>query len=124
MQLQAVRDTRCELALRSLLWRSGLRYLVDRRPDPALRRKADLVFPRAKVAVFIDGCFWHWCKVHGRIPAANRVWWKRKLSTTQKRDRDTTQRLRAKGWAVIRVWEHDRAATAARRIVAAVRART
>jgi DNA mismatch endonuclease (patch repair protein) len=91
----------------------GLRYRVDMRADPSLRRRADIVFSRAKVAVFVDGCFWHACPDHGSSPKANAVWWKEKLRTNVTRDRDTDERLRSAGWKVIRVWEHEAPAVAA-----------
>ena len=71
MQSNKSRDTKPELALRSAVHSLGLRYRVDARPLKALRRRADLVFPRAKVAVFLDGCFWHGCPVHHTVAAAN-----------------------------------------------------
>jgi DNA mismatch endonuclease (patch repair protein) len=74
------------------------------------------VFTRQRIAVFVDGCFWHLCPVHGSIPKANTDWWKRKLERTQARDDETNQKLTAAGWEVIRIWEHEAVSTAADRI--------
>jgi DNA mismatch endonuclease, patch repair protein len=107
MRGQARRDTTPELALRQALHRLGLRYRVDRRVLPGVRRRADLVFGPARVAVFVDGCFWHACPVHGTWPKANAAWWRAKLTHNVDRDRDTDAALAAEGWLAIRVWEHD-----------------
>lgn len=117
---QPVRDTTPELALRSVLHRRGFRYRVDRRPIPKLRRKADLVFASARLAVFVDGCFWHSCPTHRSLPKQNREWWARKLDANVVRDRDTSIRLREAGWTVVRVWEHEDAEDAADLIAAAL----
>lgn len=85
MQSNKSRDTKPELALRSAVHSMGLRYRVDARPLKALRRRADLVFPRAKVAVFLDGCFWHGCPVHHTVAAANASFWAEKVSTNRAR---------------------------------------
>lgn len=121
MRSQARRDTKPELALRRELWRRGLRYRVDRPPIPGMRRRADLVFTRQRVAVFVDGCFWHRCPEHSTIPKANRAWWTEKLDRNVARDRDTDRRLRDTGWVVVRVWEHEPTAEAADRVERAVR---
>lgn len=113
MREQRRRDTAPELALRRELHRRGRRYRVDRAPLPGLRRRADLVFPTARVAVFVDGCFWHCCPVHGTRPKNNAGWWAAKLDTNVARDRDTDTRLADAGWRVVRVWEHEDAVTAA-----------
>lgn len=123
MQAQRVRDTAPELALRREIHRRGLRYFVHRRPLPTLRRYADIVFPRARVAVFVDGCFWHGCPDHGTLPRSNDRWWREKLETNRVRDADTDARLRAAGWDVVRVWEHESADTAANRVAETVRRR-
>lgn len=122
MEEQARRDTRPELAVRRAVWRLGLRYRVDVTPLPGMRRRADLVFPGAKVAVFVDGCFWHRCPEHKSIPKANRAWWLAKLDANVARDRDTDLRLSRAGWKVVRVWEHEDPEAAATRIAAVVRA--
>lgn len=123
--MQRVRreGTDAEIAVRSAVHRLGLRYRVDVRPVAALRRRADLVFPSARVAVFVDGCFWHGCAAHWRSPKANGDWWKRKIARNRRRDRDTDRRLVEEGWMPIRVWEHDDPAEAAGTIARLVRSR-
>lgn len=123
MRTQRRRDTKAELLIRSELWRRGLRYRVDRPPMSGMRRRADVVFTRARVAVFVDGCFWHRCPDHSTIPKANRAWWIAKLDANVARDSDTDARLGAAGWLVLRVWEHEDPLQAADRIERAVRAR-
>lgn len=123
MQRVRRRDTPQEIALRSALHRLGLRFRVDAAPLPELRRRADVVFRPARVAVFSDGCYWHGCPEHGSIPQANRGWWSEKIGATKRRDADTDARLRAAGWQVVRVWEHDDAEAAATRIADLVRSR-
>jgi len=115
------RDTRPEMALRSAVHALGLRYRVGVRPLPGLRRTADLVFPRARVAVFLDGCFWHGCPEHCRPASRNAAFWEAKIAGNAARDADTDARLREAGWHVVRVWEHEPPAEAARRVRAAVR---
>jgi DNA mismatch endonuclease (patch repair protein) len=90
---------------------------------PALRRRADIVFSRLRVAVFVDGCFWHCCPTHGTKPASNGAWWAAKLQANFERDRDTDRQLTEAGWHVIRVWEHDEVRAAAESIAAALRTR-
>ena len=119
MEHQLRRDTKPERALRRAVWRLGLRYRVDRAPIPG-RRRADLVFTGAKVAVFVDGCFWHRCPQHASIPKSNRDWWIAKLDANVARDRDTDARLADRGWKVVRVWEHEDVGSAARRIAETV----
>ena len=110
---QRARDTAPELALRQLLHARGLRYRVDVAPLPGLRRRADVVFTRARLAVFVDGCFWHRCPQHGTSPRSNADWWRVKLDRNVQRDRDTDRALADAGWRVLRVWEHERPDTAA-----------
>ena len=112
------RDNAGERALRSELHRRGLRFRVHYGVLEGTRRTVDIAFPRAKVAVFRDGCFWHGCPIHGTQPRNNAAWWRAKIEGNQARDRDTDARLRKLGWRVIRVWEHD--TTAADRIAAVV----
>jgi len=120
MQHTPTRDTPAELAIRRILHAKGLRYRVDVRPEKALRRKADIVFGPARVAVFVDGCFWHDCPLHGSAPKANAAWWREKLRTNVARDRDTDARLTEAGWTVLRVWEHERPSAAAELIARTV----
>lgn len=120
---QRSRDTAPERALRSVLHRMGLRFRVHRRPVVGVRREADLVFAGARVAVFVDGCFWHRCPDHATSPKNNGPWWEAKLAANVARDADTDRRLGEAGWHVIRVWEHEDVAGAAARVAEAVRAR-
>lgn len=116
-------DTKPETELRKELHRRGCRFFVDRAPVRGLRRRADLVFPRRKVAVYVDGCFWHCCPEHATYPKNNAQWWADKLAGNVARDRDTDARLADAGWLVVRVWEHEPAAVAADRVQAALSGR-
>ncbi|WP_353988630.1 very short patch repair endonuclease [Ruicaihuangia caeni] len=120
MQANRSRDTKPELAVRRLLHAAGLRYRVACRPIPDLRRTADVVFTRRRVALFIDGCFWHSCPLHGRAPAINAGYWSPKLQRTRDRDRETTEKLAAEGWTVLRFWEHEDPADIAAAVICAV----
>lgn len=122
MQRQRRRDTSAERAIRSLLHGRGLRFRVDY-PLLELRRRADIVFLRERIAVMVDGCFWHKCPEHGTWPKQNAAWWRDKIEANQRRDRDTDRRLAEAGWAVVRVWEHERPEAAAERVIAEVQAR-
>lgn len=107
MAVQARRDTQPELALRRRLHALGYRFRVEW-PLPGMpRRRADIVFTRRKVAIFVDGCFWHGCPDHKSAPSNNAAWWAQKLAGNVRRDRETDQHLRAAGWTVLRFWEHD-----------------
>lgn len=123
MQSNKSRDTKPELALRSAVHRLGLRYRVSAKPLAGLRRTADLVFPRAKVAVFLDGCFWHGCPEHHTVAAANAKFWRYKVEGNRARDRNTDERLAEAGWVSVRVWEHEDASEAAQRVREVVRGR-
>jgi len=116
----ATRDTRPELLLRRELHSRGLRYRIERRPIPALRTRADLVFVARRVAVYVDGCFWHSCPDHGVLPKANRAFWHEKLAANVERDRRTDALLEAAGWVPVRVWEHEDVTLAADRVAAVV----
>lgn len=122
MVRQRRRDTRPEMAIRRLVHARGLRYRVDA-PLPGTRRRADLLFRAARVAVFVDGCFWHGCPEHGTQPKSNAAWWAEKIGNNIERDRDTDRRLAADGWAVLRIWEHEAPDLAAARIAEVVRNR-
>ena len=107
MSRQRRRDTDPEMALRRRLHALGYRYRVDA-PIPGLpRRRADLIFTRAKVAVFVDGCFWHCCPTHTTAPQNNAAWWAEKLRRNVARDAETDAHLRDIGWTVVRIWEHE-----------------
>lgn len=115
------RDTGPEIAVRSALFAMGLRYRVAARPLPSVRRTADIVFPRERVAVFVDGCFWHGCPDHYR-PAGgvNAVFWSDKIAANRSRDAETSRLIADAGWLVIRAWEHEPADDVARRVREAV----
>lgn len=111
MQANRSRDTKPELEVRRALHRLGLRYRVAIAPEPGLRRRADIVFTRARVAVFIDGCFWHGCPEHGRSSFNhNADYWPTKIAANRARDTDTNLKLAQAGWLVLRYWEHQDAA--------------
>lgn len=114
------RDTAPELAVRRLVHAMGMRYRVNARPLPTLRRTADLVFSRRRVAVFIDGCFWHGCPDHHRLPRANADYWTAKVARNRARDAATDETLRAAGWTVLRFWSHVDPADVADAVRAAV----
>ncbi|VEP41846.1 Very short patch repair protein [Tessaracoccus lapidicaptus] len=112
------------MLLRRELHRLGFRYRVDH-PLPGMpRRRADVLFTRAKVAVFVDGCFWHGCPEHKTSPANNAAWWTTKLARNVERDRETDAHLDALGWRVLRVWEHEDMRKAALAIGGIVRSAT
>lgn len=116
------RDTSPEVRLRRALHRRGLRFRLNRRVEPDLRATVDIVFGPARVAVLVDGCFWHRCPEHSTLPKANREWWETKLAANVERDRRTDAALAERGWRVLRVWEHEDAESAADEIAAVVRA--
>lgn len=120
MQSNRPKDTRLEIAFRSALHQAGLRFRKNVRPVPGVRCEADVVFPRIRLAVFIDGCWWHSCPLHGQKPKTNVEWWVRKLQTTQERDARNEASLRAAGWSVLRVWEHVPLSEAVQQVTAEV----
>jgi DNA mismatch endonuclease (patch repair protein) len=107
MQGNRGRDTVAELAIRRLVHARGLRYRVSARPEGDLRRTADLLFTRARVAVFIDGCYWHGCSEHFNLPVTNVDYWETKVGRNRSRDIETTAVLEERGWLVLRFWEHE-----------------
>lgn len=123
MQANRSRDTAPEIALRRLLHASGLRYRVNTRAVPDLRRKVDVVFGPAQVAVEVYGCFWHGCPHHYRQPAANNSYWSQKVARNIARDHSAERALRDAGWEVIVIWEHDDVNEAAARVIDTVTAR-
>ena len=118
---QARAATKPELALRRELHRRGLRYRVN---HPTLPGRPDIAFTRVKIAVFVDGCFWHSCPAHGTVPRNNRDWWQAKLDRNVARDRAKDSALDDLGWTVLHVWEHEAALAAADRVEHAWRERT
>lgn len=109
-------DTALELNLRSALHRLGVRFRLHRRIIPNRTRTVDIVLPNEKIAIFVDGCFWHSCPQHKTLPKSNRLWWEEKLRANVLRDRESDRILRRLGWRVVRVWQHDDFEEAARRI--------
>lgn len=124
MQATPQRDTPAEKVIRTALHRKGLRFRLHRRLIPGLRRTTDIVFPGPKVAVFVDGCFWHGCPEHGTFPKTNSEWWREKIEANRHRDADTNQRLLEIGWQPVRVWEHEDPEKAAERIEEVIRGRS
>lgn len=117
------KDTEPELALRRLLFARGLRYRVHV-PVPELRRRTiDIAFTRAKVAVFVDGCFWHGCPQHGSLPRSNQEWWRLKLDSNRRRDEETAAHLASRGWDVLRFWCHEEISAVADAVAVRVRRR-
>lgn len=123
MQKVKRRDTPGEVALRSALHAMGLRFRVDTEPLAGLRRRADIIFRPSRVCAFVDGCFWHGCDRHGSWPRENAEWWREKIEANRLRDADTDERLRAAGWAVVRVCEKDDPASVAEVVADLVRRR-
>lgn len=115
------RDTPFEIAVRKRAHALGLRYRVDRGVPGVTRARPDLVFAGRRVAVFLDGCFWHSCPIHRSAPATNREWWAAKLRANADRDERHRRELEGAGWTVLRFWEHEDPATVAAEIAAAVR---
>jgi DNA mismatch endonuclease (patch repair protein) len=117
------RDTSPELALRSLVHAAGLRYRVAAKPLPKMRRTADLVFRPSRVAVFVDGCYWHGCPQHFVLPKTNPDYWREKIGRNMARDSETDERLKAEGWLALRFWEHEPAEQCAAAVWEAVTSR-
>jgi len=120
MQANRRRDTKPEIELRRALHAAGLRYRVCVRPVPEIRRTADIVFRRVKVAIEVRGCFWHGCPEHHRRPVAHRQYWADKITRNIARDEAMDRRLEEAGWTVLVVWEHEDVTEAAARVIAAV----
>ena len=122
MQAVRQRDTPKEIAIRRDLYAVGLRYRVDFRLCKAVNCRADIVFTKARVAIFIDGCFWHGCPKHGTLPkTTNRLFWQSKIAANRQRDRKIKKQLQAAGWTVLRFWEHDSIVDVRTAVLAAVR---
>lgn len=125
MQANRSSDTKPELAIRRLLHAEGLRYRVSIQPLAGLRRRADIAFTKQRIAVFIDGCFWHGCPEHGRTRFNhNADYWPAKLAANRLRDQDTNVKLSDAGWLVLRFWEHEGPTDVADAIATAVRNRS
>jgi DNA mismatch endonuclease (patch repair protein) len=120
MRRTAQRNTAIEVEVRRELYRRGYRYRLHPRLKDITRARPDFIFPRARVAVFVDGCFWHRCPRHGTLPKANHRWWAAKLRANMRRDRQHNRELVAAGWRVVRVWEHETIQAAAQRVEEAI----
>jgi DNA mismatch endonuclease (patch repair protein) len=114
-------DTAAEMKVRRELHRRGLRYRVDYPIRGVTRARPDVVFSKLKIAVFVDGCFWHSCPEHATTPKVNRGWWVEKLAANVERDERHNRELTEAGWVVFRFWEHEEPADVVDRIEAAVR---
>jgi len=123
MSQQRRRDTVPELELRRILHSNGHRFRINVAVPGMPRRTMDVAFARAKVAVFIDGCFWHVCPEHATWPQRNATWWREKLEGNVARDRETDERLSDHGWEVVRIWEHEDPLAAAARVEEVLRRR-
>jgi DNA mismatch endonuclease (patch repair protein) len=104
MQRMPRSSTGPEILLRSELHRRGLRFRIN---HPRLPGRPDVAFTAARIAVFVDGCFWHSCPDHGILPKSNRDWWRNKLERNVERDREKDAQLAKMGWTVVHVWEHE-----------------
>ena len=120
MQGNKKRDTRPELVIRRAVHAMGFRYRVAARPVTTARWTADMVFPGPRVAVFIDGCFWHGCPNHFKAPRTNTDYWRPKIERNKARDEQVNSVLAAEGWTVVRIWEHEAPSAAVAEIVDAV----
>jgi DNA mismatch endonuclease (patch repair protein) len=121
MQSNRPRDTALEVSVRSALHREGLRFRKHVRPVLGLACTVDVVFPREKLALFIDGCYWHACPEHASYPRTNAEWWRAKLEGTRERDRRNAAALSEAGWHVLRVWEHEDVATVGAKVRATLK---
>jgi DNA mismatch endonuclease (patch repair protein) len=123
MRANVRRDTAPELRLRSALHRAGVRYRVDFpiRPPGSRPIRPDIVFTARRIAVFVDGCFWHGCPLHATTPTTNRAYWEPKLAANRERDLRTRAALESDGWIVLRFWEHEDSREAAQKVLKVVR---
>ena len=112
--------TDAELALRREMYRNGLRYRVDYEVLKKPRRVADVAFPGRKIAVFVDGCFWHGCPEHATWPKRNADFWRQKIEANRRRDAETNARLQANGWTALRFWSHESPVEAAQTVARVV----
>ena len=123
MQAAKTKNTAPEIALRSLIYHQGFHYRIDARPLKEFNRRADIVFRSAKVAIFVDGCFWHGCPIHATQAKSNAEFWSFKIKQNRERDVDTTKHLEKAGWKVIRVWEHENPVKASEKICGIIKKR-
>jgi DNA mismatch endonuclease, patch repair protein len=123
MKANRRKDTAPELAVRRILHAAGLRYRVDLpiRLGDGGRVRPDVVFTRRRLCLFVDGCYWHGCERHCRVPTANRAYWRAKIDRNRARDAATTDALKVAGWTVIRAWEHDAPADIVANVIVALR---
>jgi DNA mismatch endonuclease (patch repair protein) len=110
------KGTNAEVALRQEMYRIGLRYRIDYEVLIKPRRVADAAFPGRKIAIFVDGCFWHGCPEHATWPKRNAEFWRQKIEANRQRDTDTNERLRSLGWTVLRFWSHESPTDAAKTV--------
>lgn len=122
MRANRGKDTAPELALRSELHRRGYRFRKNLRLDlaPGRRLRPDIVFQGLRLAVFVDGCYWHGCEQHRSIPTSNSAFWRAKIEGTRQRDAAHIEWLRSAGWTVLRCWEHEPVDQAADRVTEAL----
>jgi DNA mismatch endonuclease (patch repair protein) len=106
MQANRSFDTTLEALLRSELHKRGLRFRKHVNVHGSVKCRADIIFRRAQICVFVDGCYWHGCPKHFRTPRVNSAWWNEKIADNRQRDRRKSAALRRQGWKVIRIWEH------------------
>lgn len=120
MSRQAARDTGAAIAVRRLLHASGLRFRVQYPVPGVARRTIDIAFPSRRIAVFLDGCFWHGCPEHATHPRANAEWWRAKLERNIARDAETNTSLESAGWTVLHFWEHEAPQKVAEQVIQAL----
>jgi DNA mismatch endonuclease (patch repair protein) len=97
------KNTGPEIILRKALWANGVRYRLNYK----IPGKPDIILVKSKIAIFVDGCFWHGCPLHSNLPRTNRKFWKEKILKNKKRDQEINKTLSGIGWLVIRIWEHE-----------------
>ena len=122
MVAQRTRDTTPELLLRRALHAAGYRYRINLKVPGAPRRTIDIAFTRHKLAVMVDGCFWHGCPEHSVPPKHNAIWWAEKLARNRARDAETTALLQGAGWTVVRIWEHEPVAVSVAKVQSTLQA--
>ena len=116
MQANRPSDTGPERRIRTMLFRMGLRYRKQYAALPGMRSRIDIAFPRERVAVFVNGCFWHGCPEHGTWPKRNAGYWRAKVLANRERDARIDAALTEAGWLVLRIWEHEDPSAAAAKI--------